>query len=621
MSAMATSKRARACDACHAIKIKCELGSSGGQPPCERCIRLRKDCIITPPKRQKDRVAELEAQVQALTRLLEAQGLSSTSPDDDEGSGSEEAAPQSGPSSASSKKRRRDGNDLDTATEDLSSLSRASFDNTTAADLDRIVPPHVQARILRKYRQDMVPQLPLVPLSDDDTLDKLRSERPLLLQAITFAACPGVLSAEDQNKVALLLLSDDTKAKIEASEKSLELVQALQISTIWYWVPKHHKHIAAYEVVEVIGEAAITLGLSGPNCAPQPGSHTKDEDIRSIDAWRAWVACYMLWANVTFYLRRPNSMPWSKYHDDCLALLEYSPLNAMGDRLLCQHVRGERLCDTIAAELQFYDMTSFRDVSESSTQLAMRNLQNKITDWQAQIPTFLRGPALTFWHRVATMYLHEPVLHTPTNKPSFTAPFVAERLSVTDFPAPNICSQHITSTHALAAACHGLLDTFCSLDTNTHVTSPGLMYTGRILYATYVLMKLYIAATAPGNTYGAVISPADIQVEHYLSKLIAVASMLRQADSRAAPAVMLASMARLYEWLSNYNVTIYGDATNPDQTSDANGAAPALDGFTDFDWDDPILKGMAADASYEALFSTETVPAWLQPPSFTGSTT
>ena len=77
-----TSKRARACDACHSIKIRCDLGSAGGQPPCGRCVRLEKECTITPTKRQKDRVAELEAQVEALTRQLASQGIQ-TSPSEE----------------------------------------------------------------------------------------------------------------------------------------------------------------------------------------------------------------------------------------------------------------------------------------------------------------------------------------------------------------------------------------------------------------------------------------------------------------------------------------------------------------------------------------------------------
>merc|ERR1711939_959058 len=73
---MTAPRRGRACDACHSIKIKCELGASPSSvPPCERCLRLGKTCSVSAPIRKKDRIAELEAQLEEMTRLLRKQEL------------------------------------------------------------------------------------------------------------------------------------------------------------------------------------------------------------------------------------------------------------------------------------------------------------------------------------------------------------------------------------------------------------------------------------------------------------------------------------------------------------------------------------------------------------------
>ncbi|KAK6413296.1 hypothetical protein LTR95_017879, partial [Oleoguttula sp. CCFEE 5521] len=72
---MSGQARGRACQACRSIKIKCELGTHGGPPPCERCTRLGKDCTVDAPRRQKDRVAELEAKVETLTKMLASQQM------------------------------------------------------------------------------------------------------------------------------------------------------------------------------------------------------------------------------------------------------------------------------------------------------------------------------------------------------------------------------------------------------------------------------------------------------------------------------------------------------------------------------------------------------------------
>lgn len=78
---MPTPQRGRVCDACHSIKLKCELGSAcGGDPPCQRCLRLRKTCLVSPPIRQKDRIAELEAKLEEVTKLLRLQEIQEPSP-------------------------------------------------------------------------------------------------------------------------------------------------------------------------------------------------------------------------------------------------------------------------------------------------------------------------------------------------------------------------------------------------------------------------------------------------------------------------------------------------------------------------------------------------------------
>ena len=141
---MATSKRLRACDACHSIKIKCLLGSEERDPPCPRCVRLGKECIITPPKRQKDRVAELEAQVEALSRQLALQKIRTEV---------DIPVEQPGKISESKKKRRLDR-----------SVSETEFTDCTF-DIDHIVAPSTQKDVFHKYVTEMIPKFSLVPLA------------------------------------------------------------------------------------------------------------------------------------------------------------------------------------------------------------------------------------------------------------------------------------------------------------------------------------------------------------------------------------------------------------------------------------------------------------------------
>lgn len=72
-------KRNRACEGCHRLKIRCEVSTSLGTA-CERCSRNGLDCVPAPPRLQRDRITELEAQVNELTNLLRAGQNGNTPP-------------------------------------------------------------------------------------------------------------------------------------------------------------------------------------------------------------------------------------------------------------------------------------------------------------------------------------------------------------------------------------------------------------------------------------------------------------------------------------------------------------------------------------------------------------
>ena len=118
---MPPAKRARACDACHSIKIKCALGSTGEDPPCERCVRLGKECVVSPPIRQKDRVAELEAKIEALTKMLDAQNIRVNTPETLQSGSAEELTetPPKTPPLENSKKRKIDAPSINGAAIDV----------------------------------------------------------------------------------------------------------------------------------------------------------------------------------------------------------------------------------------------------------------------------------------------------------------------------------------------------------------------------------------------------------------------------------------------------------------------------------------------------------------------
>ena len=624
--------RARACDACHSIKIKCELGSTGGPPPCQRCVRLGKDCTITPPKKQKDRVAELEAKVQALTRLLEAQGLSPDSISQDASIlGNDDAAipsytytstSTSNAAPATSKKRRLE--------DYVSPPSAIAIGGTSTFELDRVVPPETQSRILKRYVDYVYPNFPILPLPTDHRLEIMRSTRPKVLQAIVYAGASGFLTLDDQEKVAQLLMADGAENAALTiglgGGSTLELLQALLIVCYWWWAPKNYKPVAIHQLIEATADIAREVGVANDPTIPQAGlagAKVGERLYRNYEAsatWRAWLTGYMLNAMWSTYTRKPLQEQWTARHDDCLMMLDYSPHSVKHDKLLAQYVRGEKLCARVVSEMDLDKPDAHLEISSAEAQVKIHMLQNVVLDWQAQTPAPLRQkPLLLFWQHLTMLLIHEPVLHTASSKSTFSAPFLTERISVSDFPAPLALPEHANSLYALTRAAHALIDAYCAIDINIIMALPGMAFAPRVLYAMYLLTKVYIACAGVGNTYGSVMDAEALQLDAYFAKIADVAAMCKAVDEKASAAGLLASAARMQDFYHNFKATFTSSESSCMQPSGLASSMTAihpmeypmdLEGLA---WDDDLLMpggfaGAGTDFGISDLFANAMQP-------------
>ncbi|KAH7305126.1 hypothetical protein BKA65DRAFT_202429 [Rhexocercosporidium sp. MPI-PUGE-AT-0058] len=549
---MSTPRRGRACDACHSIKIKCELGAAnGGAPPCQRCQRLGKTCCITAPVRKKDRIAELEAQLEEMTRLLRMQELqeSTSASTSDAGTGSGSRTSPGTPGSLDtrtvqprgiergSKKRRLEG-----ASVDYGSLNR----NARSLEVDNVAPIEMQKQLLEKYKNEMQPVFPF-PVNHD--YEVLREQHPLLLQAIVFAACPGVLSVDDQDEVTMIAVKLAAPDKIAKGEKSLEVLQALLMISFWYRPPRNQVHVAIDRNLNAAIELAEELGLSKSESALGIAACEPNDKINSADAWRTWNLCYLLASSLGSCMRFPPKIEWNVDMEMKLSSLEYGRDAVPTDGLLCQFVRAERLCERIAVEAGYSTADTTLQVTDHAK---IRNIQNLIIDRKAQLFSSNSTPALRMYENIATLYLYECILHTPTNKRSFAAPYVAERLSLTDFPAPIVTPDHIPFLYGLRDACHTALNAIIGLDFRDIAFAPMVTFTAKIFYAQWLLIKLYVAVTGPGNTYGAFISAESLQIEHYLEKISGIGDKICAIDPEHMGGKGLQqSTKKIREWVFN----------------------------------------------------------------------
>ena len=350
------TKRPRACEACRGLKVRCEPDPGTG--PCKRCRKANRKCVITAPsrKRQKktdSRVAELERKIDALTASLQAtkEGNLSASEDDGymdedtshmeslDGRSNQATSPYTTTSAGASRKRRvseyqqddsigsrRLSNSEATSQNSPANVanmgprqfaplkaengasqfdSNGDFDTSVYGEIDvvlrRIVDAETANGLFRHYIDQMVPHMPIVVFSPDTSPDTIRKRSPILFLAIL-----SVAAGQDFPELQATLTSEIMRILADRvfvmGEKSLELVQALQVVTIWYW-PESNGDSKYYQFIHITAVMAIDLGMHRRQPLlihrkeqilglPKPKSYLSDPC--TTECRRAWLGCYLL---------------------------------------------------------------------------------------------------------------------------------------------------------------------------------------------------------------------------------------------------------------------------------------------------------------------------------------
>ncbi|KAH6691676.1 hypothetical protein F5X68DRAFT_229525 [Plectosphaerella plurivora] len=487
------SKRPRACDACQKLKAKCDFSTSG---PCSRCERVGIECVPAAPRFQRDRIAELEAQLHEL-RV--------------------------------------------TPTDDPVAFvnARMSFE--------------MQQRVLADFASQVLVVWPFLSAADMD-LDHLRATAPHLLLAIM--AFPGKtgLPGKVQDELVVKAMSMFGNEIIAKGNRSLQMVKALLTAAFWVRQARYSPHGHCYQLVQLAVDMAIDIGIAGPQLARSPPAYfSATNEPTSIDARRTWVACFLAATAQSLGTRRTPYLVWMPYLEDCVQHLE-----GHGDRLLSQIVRIVGITSDTARQLDLYNHTAHRSVDQLAEQMAV--LRGRVAAWHDQIPADLAlHPLLCFWKEVAPVLIHEVVLHTPTNKASFAAPYVPEKLPVTDFAAPSELTPEVGRTlHRLVEACHAAIQRFAEMDTSMMLAPASLSIGPAVLYAHFLLTQTHVAVTGQGNSLGSVMGPSDVALAVSMQKLEDVSRALDLVDPYQASftTTMLKSSSWMRTWLKDYDAIV-----------------------------------------------------------------
>ncbi len=257
-------------------------------------------------------------------------------------------------------------------TRDLRRYTSYSSPEEFVRRINSIVSPDMAAQIFTRYVTKLAPHLPAVVFPANTTPEQVFREKPILYVCILSAASHGTLHPDVSKQIVREAVGAIADCVVRNGAKSLELIQAMQVFALWYKPPEQAEQTNFYQIIHMAAVMALDIGLGkrfnpakakrgfgGPNAkyAPGPGKMLP-QDSDTLEARRAWLGCYYLCASASMVLRRPNLVRWTNYMKESIEILETHPDAFASDKLFCQYVKIQHICEEIGLQFLMDDTTA-----------------------------------------------------------------------------------------------------------------------------------------------------------------------------------------------------------------------------------------------------------------------
>ncbi|GFF46782.1 hypothetical protein IFM61606_02648 [Aspergillus udagawae] len=507
----------RACQSCRASKVRCGQANPG--MPCLRCQKSGKLCIDAasqPGKRQRqlnNRILEMESRIELLLSSAEVQDSAVRSPSELSHNTQQHHRNPSMGSVISF-----NGN---SGMEDLKSSIQLWLDDNIT-DLD----DRTTETIFSRYVTNMASTFPVVVFPPGTTAADVRSNNPVLFLAILDVASSGFCALETQRKLRKLIVQAYVHCMLRTEQYTLGLLQALIVSATWYRTIEPVKpgeqmdiyqisHTAAnMALIMRLGESLNAKSWGGPMFPRRekkkgPGSAFQAE---SLEARRVWLGCHYICSNTSMSLRAPNVMRWTRLMDECLEVLETSPVALPSDRLLCQHIRLQHITEEFVMHLSTEETSAPEKSRAIRIQVTHRAFKRQLNEWRRDVADGW-DESLEFSYFFSCLYMNE-VVHCTAMSDDVSLEDNTQRLT----PPPLIMAIEPHAITEFMETIDNIFRVFTSLDMSTIRALP-TVYLIRIIYTFIILVKLYFAA-AKLPTQDAVLQVDQLKVSERLNRVI-----------------------------------------------------------------------------------------------------
>lgn len=308
------TKQNRACQACHASKVRCRRPDDG--PSCVRCIKAGRPCVPSDEsnKRQKrldTRSADgIEARLNVLTDVLQHQGVQHSAAQNI-------TATSNNAAETTTERHTQSATALLGANRTVISLPSASAPAAglialSASQIEEsirdIIDDETTSMIFDHFRTNMLQHFPFMAFSSGIDAVEIRQTTPILLLAILDAAGDGYYDMETSRRLRRCLTQARSAYALDNSTDGMTKLQALIISVLWkrdLEPPQAGAQLDVFQMGHAAASMAIDMGFesrlrtwSWNSSLPIQPDHlhgaTSEYQFSTLEARRTWLACHYI---------------------------------------------------------------------------------------------------------------------------------------------------------------------------------------------------------------------------------------------------------------------------------------------------------------------------------------
>ncbi|KAJ5122010.1 Peptidase M28 [Penicillium atrosanguineum] len=547
----------RSCESCRSLKVRC-LPNPSTPNQCQRCAKGKKPCVFVAPQRRRprkrtdSRVAQLEKEMRMMRSLLKGRIREESEPESPEGSeGSREETGEmdfqdhlgtisEAPASTADSARYMDYspdlvNSSHPGMQGSGPLSAPpSFSGLhTNFSHDPIRPPVEDVidrgiitlddaeQLVAFFIHELASFFPLVVLPTSTTAAQMRQSKPVLFLSVLAAASLSIDAglAGILNREMIRLYAD--RFFIEG-EKSLELVQALLLMSIFYFPPGSPLKLQFYQYTHIASTMALEIGLATKRRVSKKSDRKNRHDPHDehlAEQARALLGCYHLGSTVAMKTRRPNLLQFNDWMTECVSQLERSPHRT--DQHLAVWFELQRITDEAMSSFGLDDTSASSPLTESRVQAVLRWFDKRMETWKKSTPIDMLTVPMILEYRSAVLAMYELGVGEGYRDPDaikrryFTLPTLDEDGNT--IPAePHLSAIRIDINVKWMSAAQELLDAMFACSTETMRRLPNLMYT-RFGSAVTSLLKIHFSVRT--GALGEVVTAEAVNVSYYLDMM------------------------------------------------------------------------------------------------------